>query len=178
MHRVATASQNAAVNRILDVFHADRAILLEPLIHALMVIFHRNVIAAVAVLTVESGIFATYSANSALITMEDAFLLGIIVVKRANWAVILRKILFTLDTGGRLGLLSAAAETLNMRDVVAVERVMPFGINAGIPLIVVAEPAGVVSAFAGRMEALFFAASIVVFAPEDLLFFFKRLEIT
>lgn len=102
VHWMSTASYiyRAAINRVLDVFQANWTVLLEALFDTLMVILHRDVKAAIALIAVKGFIFPAQTANSTFFTMENTLLFSVVVVKRANGAVILRKILFALDTSG------------------------------------------------------------------------------
>ena len=164
MHGVSTASQHTAINRILNVFHTNGAVLLEPRVVTLVIILHTFVVAAVAPITVERVFLPSHSTDATLITVEHAFLLRIVIIKSTHFAVVFGEVYFAFDASSRFGLLVATAETLNVGYFVAVECVVDFGVCASLPFFVVTESAHVILLFACGVRTLFLTASVVVFA--------------
>ena len=122
--------------------------MLKPRVIALMVIFHTFIVAAVAAITVERVFPPSHAADAALITVEDAFLLRIVIVERTHFTVVFGEVYFTLDAGVGFGLLVVAAETFNVGYFVAVECVVDFGVCASLPFFIVTESAHVILLFA------------------------------
>ena len=83
-----TAPQDAAGNcAILHVNHANRTVVLQSLLNALVVPLQRNIQAAPARLAMETPVL-TSAANATALTMKNTPVLGSVVVKAANLAVI------------------------------------------------------------------------------------------
>lgn len=99
---------------------ADNAVLLEPLIDTLVILLQDNVQTASAVVAVEVGALAD-ATNAASIAMVDTFFLVLIIVERADLAIVLREVFVAPDASFGLHLLRLAAEALDVRDLVPVQ---------------------------------------------------------
>ena len=109
-----TAPQDPAGNRaVLHVNHANRTILLQSLLHALVVPLQLNIQAAAARIAMETPVF-TSAAYATALTMKNTPLLRSVVVEAANLAVIGSEIFVALDAGLRLLLHGRTSEALDM----------------------------------------------------------------
>ena len=101
------------------------------------------------------------------LTVEDALLLGLVIVERTCFAVVLRKFLLAVDARSRLWLLFPAARALDMRDLVSVKLVGALGVgHVVIHRLVVADPARPVLSFANWVRALQLASPQIVLAAK------------
>ena len=120
MHCVTTAQKTRCNARVLHVFEANNAVLLEALIHASMVITHPDAQTAATIVAMEEVLASTDSADAAFFTVKDLLLIAFVVVQSANLAVILRKILMAANASLGFGLFCLATKALNMRHLVSI----------------------------------------------------------
>jgi len=110
-------------------FQANDAVLLQTLVHARVVILHRNVQTAPAIVAVEKIVLATHSADATLLTVEDAFFLPFVVVKGTNGAEVPREVFIATRARFRLWLLSLAPQALHVRHLAAIQLMILFGVE-------------------------------------------------
>ena len=115
----------------------------------------------------KSLLFTTDSTNSTFVTVEYFLSLKIVVIKRANFAVIARKVNVTLSACFRLWLFFIAAQTLNSSYLVSIKLVVYLQVHfIFIHHFVVTKSTTPKLSFANLVRTLFLAASTVVFTAK------------
>lgn len=99
VHAVTTRIDHGDKDGVLHVGHTDRAISLQLLRPTLVIVQKVEPHAAVAHFAVERFVATAHSANSAFITVEDTLFLSIVVVERANGAIIFSEVLLAIGAG-------------------------------------------------------------------------------
>ena len=123
--------------------------------------------AAFTNIAMKSLLFTTDSTNSTFVTVEYFLSLKVVVIKRANFAVIARKVDLTLSACFRLWLFFIAAQTLNSSYLVSIKLVFYLSVLfIFIHHFVVTESTTPKLSFANLVWTLFLAASTVVFTAK------------
>lgn len=107
---------------------------------------------------------APNSAYPALLAVKDTLLLGVIIVKGADRAVVIGKVLLAPDASFGLFLFCVTAQAFNVGHFVPIERVIELVVSDSLPLLVVAQATRVKPALANGVGTLFVAGASVVFA--------------
>ena len=106
----------------------DNAILLEPLIHTLMVILQCDIETASTVVAMKVCTLAN-ATNTTSKAMIDALFLVLVVIKRANIAIVLREVLVAAKACPRFDLFSLTAEALDVSDFVSILLMILFRVH-------------------------------------------------
>ena len=120
MHGVTAAQKARSHARVLHVFEANNAVLLEALIHTSMIITHVDAQTATTIVAMKEVLASTDSADAAFFTVKDLLLIAFVVIQGADLAVILRKILMAANASLGFGLFCLATKALNMRHLVSI----------------------------------------------------------
>ena len=120
MHGVTAAQKTRSHARVLHVFEANNAVLLEALIHASMVITHIDAQTATTIVAMEKVLASTDSADAAFFTVKDLLLIAFVVIQGADLAVIFRKILMAANASLGFGLFCLATKAFNMRHLMSI----------------------------------------------------------
>lgn len=141
--------------------------MLEPALHADVVLFHWQLVAHAAAVAVVAGLTAANFADAALVAVVNLFLDELVIVKRAYGAVIATELDIAACADGRFGLDELAAEAFDVGHVMPVDSmVLPNVKHIVVHGLIVTEATRVGLALADRVRALQLAPAQVVLAPE------------
>lgn len=118
---MAAAHKNCALARGVKVSEADGAVVVGALVHAFVIILHGLVHAAATAVAMVEVVFASNSADPALIAVIYPFFVTKVVVQIANFTEIDSEVLLTASALPALRLLKPATQALYVGDGLAIE---------------------------------------------------------